>query len=152
MIKYIAFTFCLMFAFVPLAQAGEPLEAFTWKNRIILIFAAEPEDDAFKTQSKADSQNFLGLVNRDIELFTITGAAREVSPYVRPNALRAKDLIPDGDALHTSYNPYNLPFLVVLVGKDGGIKGEWHNPVPFAEIFTLIDAMPMRIREMSEDE
>ena len=43
-------------------------------------------------------------------------------------------------------------FQAVLVGKDGGAKHRWSAIVEPAEIFGLIDAMPMRIREMKEDD
>ena len=39
-------------------------------------------------------------------------------------------------------------FAVVLVGKDGSVKQVWRAPVAPSRIFALIDAMPMRRREM----
>lgn len=39
-------------------------------------------------------------------------------------------------------------FALVLVGKDGGEKFRAHEPVRAREVFDLIDAMPMRRREM----
>ena len=38
-------------------------------------------------------------------------------------------------------------FAVVLIGKDGGIKQVWRDPVAPDDIFAVIDAMPMRQRE-----
>ena len=39
-------------------------------------------------------------------------------------------------------------FAVVLVGKDGGVKSVWREPVEARRIFAAIDAMPMRREEM----
>ncbi len=39
-------------------------------------------------------------------------------------------------------------FEVRLVGKDGGLKNTWSDPVPMMDIFNIIDSMPMRAREM----
>ena len=39
-------------------------------------------------------------------------------------------------------------FAVVLVGKDGTVKQVWHDPVDPKKIFTIIDSMPMRQKEM----
>lgn len=39
-----------------------------------------------------------------------------------------------------------------LVGKDGGVKARWSELVEPRAVFDLVDAMPMRIREMQEDE
>ena len=37
-----------------------------------------------------------------------------------------------------------------LVGKDGGVKQRWSEPFEAAEVFQLVDAMPMRQREATE--
>ena len=42
-------------------------------------------------------------------------------------------------------------FAVLLIGKDGGVKEIWHEPVDPEQIFALIDTMPMRQREEAED-
>jgi hypothetical protein len=41
-------------------------------------------------------------------------------------------------------------FRVRLVGKDGGVKLDSARPVATAEVFALIDAMPMRRAEVAE--
>jgi hypothetical protein len=41
-------------------------------------------------------------------------------------------------------------FLVVLIGKDGGEKLRRGGEVDITEIFSLIDSMPMRQREIRE--
>lgn len=41
-------------------------------------------------------------------------------------------------------------FTIVLIGKDGGEKLRRGTDVDIAEIFSLIDSMPMRQREMRE--
>lgn len=40
----------------------------------------------------------------------------------------------------------------VLVGKDGGVKARWKEPVAPAVVFALIDTMPMRRAEMATGE
>ena len=41
-------------------------------------------------------------------------------------------------------------FAVVLVGRHGGTRFRSGEPVPAPHLFTRIDAMPMRRREMRE--
>lgn len=41
-------------------------------------------------------------------------------------------------------------FAAVLVGRDGGEKRRWAEPVVPEGLFEIIDAMPMRRREMRE--
>jgi len=40
--------------------------------------------------------------------------------------------------------------MVILIGKDGELKLRKELPVELSEIFSVIDAMPMRQREMRE--
>jgi hypothetical protein len=37
---------------------------------------------------------------------------------------------------------------IILIGKDGTIKGKWEKKVSVKEIFDLIDSMPMRKAEI----
>lgn len=41
-------------------------------------------------------------------------------------------------------------FHVSLIGKDGHLKNRWNAPVAPEEVFSLIDAMPMRQNEMRD--
>ena len=41
-------------------------------------------------------------------------------------------------------------FAAALVGKDGGVKARWSELVEPDAVFDLVDAMPMRIREVRE--
>ena len=40
--------------------------------------------------------------------------------------------------------------MLILLGKDGGIKLKRNDRVKFEEIFSLIDSMPMRKDEMRQ--
>ena len=53
-----------------------------------------------------------------------------------------------GSRLRKSLGVAERGFAVVLVGKDGGVKKVWRDPVDPKGIFTIIDAMPMRQQEM----
>ena len=52
-------------------------------------------------------------------------------------------------ALHKSLGVARRGFAVVLVGKDGQVKKIWRDPVNPKQIFTVIDRMPMRQKEMN---
>ena len=39
-------------------------------------------------------------------------------------------------------------FQVLLIGKDGGVKARYKEPPLLAEVFALVDGMPMRRREI----
>lgn len=50
--------------------------------------------------------------------------------------------------LHLITRDFAPAFRVRLVGKDGGVKLDRDTPVAVAELFALIDAMPMRRAEL----
>lgn len=60
------------------------------------------------------------------------------------------DESPDGDAPREQFGVENETFTVVLVGKDGGEKFRWQEPVEPGDLFDRIDVMPMRRRELRE--
>ena len=53
-----------------------------------------------------------------------------------------------GSKLRKTLGVAERGFAVVLVGKDGSVKKVWRDPVDPKSIFTIIDAMPMRQKEM----
>ena len=50
--------------------------------------------------------------------------------------------------LRKAFNVADDAFAVVLIGRDGGEKERWAEPVSAQEIFGKIDAMPMRQQEV----
>jgi hypothetical protein len=55
-----------------------------------------------------------------------------------------------GDYLREKFSINSGTFTTLLIGKDGGVKLRSQGPVELEEIFSLIDAMPMRQREMRD--
>ena len=55
-----------------------------------------------------------------------------------------------GDYLREKFSIKSSIFTVLLIGKDGGLKLRREGGVELDEIFSLIDTMPMRQREMRE--
>lgn len=66
--------------------------------------------------------------------------------------LRERDIVVtfagSDSALIKKYNRRNEPFLVVLVGKDGGEKHRTDTLLVPEELFAIVDAMPMRRAEI----
>ncbi|MFK0331230.1 DUF4174 domain-containing protein [Rhizobium sp. NPDC090275] len=115
------------------------LAQFRWNSRVIVIF---PDKDNARS---ARQENQLmadrpGLEERDVVVLKVAGdTVRALFGTVRDldaNAL-ARDLAapPAGE------------FMAFLVGKDGTVKLTIGQPITAAELFTIIDAMPMRAAE-----
>jgi Domain of unknown function (DUF4174) len=83
-----------------------------------------------------------GLTERDIVVVFIVRDA--VSTNWEPASPAAA-----GD-LRDAYGVMPQEFRVVLIGKDGGVKLRQADPIAAADLFALIDSMPVRQREMRE--
>jgi hypothetical protein len=117
------------------------LNAYQWKNRIILIFAPSSDSDGYKRQMREFGGQEDGILDRDLiilELFE-NGESRlgdtSLSERVEPQMKR-------------QFNVGEGEFSIFLIGKDGTVKLRSNDPVATSEIFSLIDAMPMRQEEM----
>lgn len=108
----------------------EDLSEFRWKKRPVLVFADSEDDPAFIEQMALLRARQDALETRDIIVLTDTDPAART-------ALRLK-MRPRG-------------FMLVLVGKDGGVKLRKPFPWDVREISRSVDKMPMRQREIREE-
>ena len=114
-----------------LASADETdLQQFVWKKRPVVVFADSDADPRFGEQMDLLTAGLADLAERDVVVLTDTDPAAR-------SALRLK-LRPRG-------------FMLVIIGKDGGVK--LRKPLPWSvrEISRTIDKMPMRKREIRDD-
>lgn len=83
------------------------------------------------------------LVNQQVEMLNKSGGA------VKERDIEIK-VIAENDPLYKKYKADPAKFTVVLVGKDGGEKYRSNKVLQPAELFAIIDAMPMRKQEMKQ--
>ena len=107
--------------------ADARLGALKWKARPIVVLSDSLDDPRVSKQIAALDGAKAGIADRSIEVL------RETGPH---GSLRRQLGIKESG------------FAVVLVGKDGGVKSVWREPVDPKQIFTVIDRMPMRQDEM----
>ncbi len=115
------------------------LESYQWKNRLLLVFAPSPEDELYQQQLEHLS-NEDEILERDLIIFHIFG---EQGGFAAETRLSEEE----SSALRKMFGIDRKTFAVVLIGKDGAEKCRWQEPVESPELFTLIDAMPMRQAE-----
>ena len=106
------------------------LSEFRWKKRPVVVFADSKNDPAYIEQMEFLEDQTEELIRRDVIVLTDT------DPEAR-SALRLK-MRPRG-------------FMLVLVGKDGGIKLRKPRPWDVREITRSIDKMTIRQREIRDD-
>jgi len=106
------------------------LNQFKWKRRPVIVFANSAEDPAFIEQLELLHAREEELLERDVIVLTDTDPAAR-------GPLRLK------------MRPRE--FMLVIVGKDGGVKLRKPFPWDVREITRSIDKMPMRQREIREE-
>jgi effector-binding domain-containing protein len=112
------------------------LEDYRWENRLLLVFESgeTPERREFETRLEQHAE---GVVDRDLLMIPVGGEGGAWD-----NAAQ----------ISRRFNAADADFLVLLVGKDGTEKKRWTSVPSIEEIFEIIDAMPMRQREMQRKE
>ncbi|WP_158215771.1 DUF4174 domain-containing protein [Notoacmeibacter marinus] len=120
---------------------GRPLSTLKWEKRPLLIFA--PDAGQADRQWSILQQSSDGLKDRDMVVLTITDRV-DVRHGPAPTDLSAAGLRAYYDVPQDRYES-------ILIGKDGTRKALWRDPVEAVAIFRIVDAMPMRQREMIDD-
>ena len=112
-----------------------------WQHRILLVFAPSEQSPFYQQQQQAWQSRSEGMQERDLKLLEVlaTGASRvDGQPMSAASA----------DRLRNQFGVAPEDFAVILVGKDGTEKQRFSQPVDLSDIFSTIDAMPMRQQEM----
>lgn len=115
-------------------MGGSVLNHYRWKNRILIVLT---DDETIASRQKEIlDQDTDGVLDRDLVVF---GLGDEGAPYLEGTDVDL-DRVRDDFSLEDDDK-------IVLLGKDGSVKGKWGSPVTTGELFRLIDAMPMRKEE-----
>ena len=112
-----------------LEAADIAIADFQWRARPLVVFADSPLDPAFQTQIDFLMDDMDEVTDRDIVIITDTdpAAMSDLRRQLRPRG-----------------------FMMVLIGKDGGVKLRKPFPWDMREIGRTIDKMPIRQREIEE--
>ncbi|MBK1669078.1 hypothetical protein CKO28_13650 [Rhodovibrio sodomensis] len=125
------------------SEAG--MQRFQWQNRPLLIFAPAAGGPALRRQLEIAATHAEGWRDRDMVTIVVAG-----DRPVTVDGTRAKDLA--NAALRQRYDVPEDRFAAILVGKDGTQKLRRDGLIPASKLFQTIDAMPMRRREMREQD
>jgi hypothetical protein len=120
--------------------------SFSWRDKRVLLVFADASDQRLDEQANLLLADRDALAERDMLVLAVTGdhvktIFGEVPSGIDAPSLRARYGVEAG-----------APFTVLLVGKDGGVKRRESRPAAPAELFGLIDTMPMRRQEMREQD
>ena len=114
------------------APSEDPLAVYRWKSRVIVALAPSATDSNLDRQRRLYHDMGHGARERDLVLVEALGSS------------------PAAATLRRRFDA-GAGFTALLIGKDGGEKLRSDSPVGPADLFPLIDAMPMRQEEMGKD-
>ncbi len=133
--------FELQLASVHAYRAAFELQSLRWRNRVLVVSAARDDDARLREQLELIASSPAEFNDRDLALVALVGSG---TSSARGQALTDAE----ADELREQLEIAADAFTVMLIGKDGSVKLNSNEPVPPAEIYALIDTMPMRQREM----
>lgn len=132
--------FVVLFSFFRVE--GQNLEKHQWKNRLIVLLSPSYQQEELLKQLRVLKAGEAGLNDRRLIIYQVSPSGYKIGlddPAEHPLTAGAFDRFSDP----------NDGFALYLIGLDGGIKMENRQPVSLADIFALIDTMPMRRAELS---
>lgn len=131
-----------------LAMASEFLEAYLWQRRLLVVFAVASDDRLLALQLAAFTDRRQEADERQLSLVTVVGRDKEAVVTVDGQVAAA----PAAAAVRARFGVEPGEFRALLVGKDGEVKLSDSRPLDMDELFAAIDAMPMRRRELQEQQ
>lgn len=119
------------------------LADYQWKNRLILLFAPNTSSSVLQQQFDTLTADTHGLAERDLLIVRVL-SDQVVSDGIATNPGAAQ-------VLRDRYQIPRDSFRVILIGKDGSEKLRKDNLLKREELYAVIDAMPMRQREIKRN-
>ena len=121
-------------------STADQLSQFRWNHRILVIFSDRSDDANYVQQMGALKGTQESVAERDMLIISVVADVAAV--------IDKPQLALDADSLRKRFGAEVRGFRAVLIGKDGGAKLSSNRPITPAELFSTIDAMPMRQSEM----
>ena len=123
---------------------SQDLDAHRWKQRVLLVIADNVNDPKLDKQLEEWRSNNEGLNERKLVIYQIFPESYkqgldEETEIIKPS-------------IYQRYNTGAVPFQVVLLGLDGGVKYQKSELLKNNSLLALIDGMPMRRSELSKNE
>ena len=136
----ILLTVTLLFA--ALTVESQDLSKYRWNNRILLVVTSDTLAPNFRAQLAAIRSDPEGIAER--RLITIQVHS---SGYLEGDSSRKWIRSPE---LYTKHHRSENTLEVVLIGLDGSVKHRADRLIPLSQIYSWIDAMPMRREEIRQ--
>lgn len=146
--KFLVIVYILLFGLQTIAaqhlsEIDFRLADYRWEHRIILIFGPDKSDNKFYEQQALFSSISDGVEDRDLMVVSILNDGTS-------NADGQSITNESTQRLRDQFNISDDQFSILLIGKDGGEKLRSEFVLSPEYVFSVIDRMPMRQREMRD--
>ena len=129
----------IFFILLSLFSFGQNMEKHLWKNRVLLIYSIDEKSQKLENQLTILTEHKKKLLERKIVVYSFTE---------KRYSFNFKNKWENSEILYSKFNPKNEAFRVILIGLDGKIKLEQSTILSTEKLFTIIDGMPIRKREI----
>ena len=129
----------IFFILLSLFSFGQNMEKHLWKNRVLLIYSIDEKSQKLENQLTILTEHKKKLLERKIVVYSFTE---------KRYSFNFKNKWENSEILYSKFNPKNELFRVILIGLDGKIKLEQPTILSTEKLFTIIDRMPIRKREI----
>lgn len=130
---------------IPFSAFSQNLSHYQWENRLVLLFAPSLSYTDYQIQMDSFQQQKSGMSDRKLVVLSVfsdnmTSTDNKAWTDTDVRILMKKYLRPDQESAF------------LLIGLDGGVK--WHTELPVGTevLFSRIDGMPMRRRELEKSD
>lgn len=124
---------------------GQDLKAHQWQERVLIIQTSDTRSTAYQEQLAVLKGQATALAERKIVLYKVIGNTYQKIAF--PDTTIATKGTLNG-ALQKLVNKNQAPFLITLIGLDGGKKRQQTTILTVTDLYRLIDGMPMRRYEI----
>lgn len=118
---------------------SQNMENHLWKHRVLLIYSIDKKNQKPKNQLTILREQKKKLLDRKIVVYSFTE---------KRYSFNFENKWENTEILYSKFNPKNEPFRVRLIGLDGEIKLEQPTILSTEKLFTIIDGMPIKKREI----
>jgi hypothetical protein len=129
----------MLFLFITSVSISQNIKKDSGKHRILIISTNDKNNADFINQIELLKNKSIEFEERKLKVF-----------QVLPNFFKSdfdEHWSPSPD-LYQKFNTEKAAFKIVLIGLDGGLKVSQTAILSLEKLFTIIDGMPMRQREL----
>ncbi|TMM32060.1 DUF4174 domain-containing protein [Polaribacter aestuariivivens] len=129
----------IIFLFISMVSLGQNMDKHQWKNRVLLVYTDNINSEDFKNQTLILEEHEKELLERKLLVYRFS---KDIYNFNFEKNWKTSN------SLYKKYVHNLKNFKVLLIGLDGGIKLTQNSVLKSDKLFTIIDGMPIRKREL----